>query len=343
MKWLLTGAFSQLKPDDPRSVNVVDLGTGNYSNDYTGHAFLGNYLYDRQQFLLNNTYEYSNFWRRPYQTQLQHQHYNQLYDSTNKEINQNQQLLNLNLNKVISPNDPLYQHQVELTEQKKIQENILLQQQQQLLLHHQQYNAINAMPYGPHNYAVKSPYDQLPVAGQYPQYPQDPPYLQQLPSQSPYAYDTSITDSRYYPAYYQHLNQQGQYLQQQLGYNQLYQQQQPYQGNYLPFYQQRPIVSIDQIMPFIYVNKNNIPITSWDPLIDNEKNNLNRIPDKNSPIGFDQWYINNIIQSTAHETIKTANENPFVLKNITYIETYRYAKVWWNNEPDKTIVDNRQE
>ena len=36
-----------------------------------------------------------------------------------------------------------------------------------------------------------------------------------------------------------------------------------------------------------------------------------------------------------------ANENPFVFKTLKYIDTYRYAKVWWNNET--YFIDNKEE
>lgn len=316
-------------------VRVIDFGTGNYSNDYTGHAFLGNYIYERQQFLLNNTYEFSNFWRRPYNHDFTNYNYGLNFLGLNT---------NLGLNKVISPTDPEYQRRVELNQAQKYQENILLQQQQQQLLHPQYPVYKENLPYDPSNYVNSNqlPYDRLPVAGVYPTYTEQP-YMQQLPAQGPQPYATSLTDNtRFYP-YFQQMNLQGQYLQQQLSMNQLYQQQSPFHGPYLPFYQHKPITSLNQFTPFIYVNKNNVPITSWDPIIDNDRNNLNRVPDKNSPIGFDQWYINSIVQNTALDSLKSSNENPFILKNLTYIESYRFAKVWWSNETDRDIVKNLQE
>lgn len=99
--------------------------------------------------------------------------------------------------------------------------------------------------------------------------------------------------------------------------------------------------SLDEYSSYVYINKNSIPINDWDPLIDNDRINLNRVPDRNSPIGFDKWYINTIAENQAMENIKTSNENPFVFKNLEYIDSYRYAKVWWNNESH--FINNKQE
>ncbi len=46
-------------------MRIVDIGTGGYATDYTGHAFLESYFYEHQQFVLNNSFEYASFWKRP--------------------------------------------------------------------------------------------------------------------------------------------------------------------------------------------------------------------------------------------------------------------------------------
>jgi hypothetical protein len=100
----------------------------------------------------------------------------------------------------------------------------------------------------------------------------------------------------------------------------------------LPIFNQKPVNSLDEFSPFVYVNKNNVPITNWDPLIDNDRNNLNRVPDRNSPIAFDKWYTNNVQQYSNMETLKYSLENPFIFQRLKYVDTYRYAKPWWTNE-----------
>lgn len=263
-------------------MRVIDFGVGNYSNDYTGHGFLGTYLYERQQFILNNSIEYSNFFKRPYQA-------------------------------VRTP------------------------------------GAIDGIPA-----EFQPPPPPPPIQSQYDKQPDKPnyrasyqqPYMQilknyqdSLTKSNQQLITDQITDTSYY-------NQQQQNLQYQLSQQQLQLQQQqqlqkPYDGSYLPLYLQQPITSLNEFSPFVYLNKNNVPIRDWDPIIDNDRNNLNRVPDRNSPIGFDQWYINSIVKNAAYETLKTSIENPFLLKTLKYIETYRFAKPWWDNET--AFINNVQE
>jgi hypothetical protein len=124
-------------------------------------------------------------------------------------------------------------------------------------------------------------------------------------------------------------------------YQQNAQQQLPFDTSYLQFYHQQPVSSLSDFSPFIYINKNNVPIESWDPVIDHNRNNLNRVPDRNSPIGFDQWYIESIVKNSVLDSLKSSQQNPFNLKPLKYIETYRYAKPWWKNETH--FMNNKQE
>ncbi len=259
--------FNKRQPrlDNRNLVRVIDFGAGNYSNDYTGHGFLGTYLYERQQFILNNSYEYSNFFKRPYQS---------VKSSALEGIN-------------------------------RVSSDVDIQQSQEKSNYRSSYQQ-------PYMQILKNYQDSLQKSNQ-----------QLL---------TDTIDTSDYNKQKQIQNQYNQLSQQQLQYQQANQLQKPYDGSYLPVYLQRPITSLNEFSPFIYLNKNNVPITSWDPIIDNDRNNLNRVPDRNSPIGFDQWYINSIVKNTAYETLKTSVENPFILQTLKYIDTYRYAKVWWNNE-----------
>jgi hypothetical protein len=189
---VITLFFLIRKPNfnDPKFVRVIDFGVGNYSTDYTGHAFIGSYLYDQQQYLLNMSYEVRNNWMRP------------------------------------------------------VQQNNRLQQQQQLTAQ------------------------------------------QQLTEQ-----------------------------------------------------QQQQLYKID----FDFLVQNSIPIYNWDPLIDNEKTNYNyRLQDNEMKLGFDQWYSNTLAKN--NEIYRRNNAqfiNPFALPNVQYIESYKFAKVWWNNE--SAFINNKQE
>jgi hypothetical protein len=256
-------------------VRVVDFATGDYSNDYTGHGFINNYLYDRQQFILNNSYEYSKFWKRPFQTGS--------FDD----------------------------HQ---------QQTDYMQQQQ-----HQQY------------FSTEKP--NQPYLQQFPQQP-----AKKLNSDRKDVFSGSIINTGerkdiFYPT---EPPQQNYYNQDpKFQYNQLSNQQQPFDGTQILLDSRRNISSLDEFSRYVIINKNSIPISSWDPLVDNDRKNLERHSNKDSPIGFDQWYIDTIIKNTALDTIKNANENPFVFKTLKYIDTYRYAKVWWNNET--YFIDNKEE
>lgn len=111
--------------------------------------------------------------------------------------------------------------------------------------------------------------------------------------------------------------------------------------NVLPITLKPNTQSLDQISAFVYQFKDKVPITEWDPIIDNDRNNLNRQPDRNSVMGFDQWYVNSLNQNIGLENLKNMEENPFVFKTLEYIDTYRFAKPWWNNE--SYFVDNKHE
>jgi len=82
---------TQPRPNDLKFVRVIDFGTGNYSNDYTGHGFISNYVYERYLHILNNTFEISKAWKRPFQ-----------FESTSDQTNK------LNFN---SPFDTLFAQQ----------------------------------------------------------------------------------------------------------------------------------------------------------------------------------------------------------------------------------------
>jgi hypothetical protein len=113
----------------------------------------------------------------------------------------------------------------------------------------------------------------------------------------------------------------------------LYQQQDPIVNQDI-FLKQKKVNSVSEFSTFVYVNKNNIPIIDWDPLIDYDRKGLQRIADKDSPISFNRWYIDKIQHGAALDTIREADRNPFNTVNLKYIDTYRYAKPWWKNETD---------
>lgn len=213
-------------------VKIVDFGVGNYANDYTGHAFLGSYLYDRKQFLLNNTYEYSNYYKRPYQ-------------------------------------------------------------------------------------GFKSPLESM-----MPNRKRRQTYLTNLNQQSfqpkkNFVSDLSNPANRYNPN--QPIQQEDAGLQKQ---------------SYLPNSLKTKVSSIDELSPLVYVNKQRVPISDWDPLIDTGRNNLNRVPDRSNSMGFDRWYIDSVVKNTALEVMEASQSNPFAYKDIDYIDSYQYAKVWWKNESE---------
>ena len=225
---LINFNFSQPRLDNRKLVKVIDFGVGNYSTDYTGHAFLGTYLYDKRKFILNNSVEYSNNWKRPYQG----------FKSSSK---------------------------------RKKRSN---------------------------------------------------PFAQTFNQPSYYIPNQNLKTDQKDASKYKNNNQP------------------PTQNSYLPDFMKAPISSISQLSEFVYVNKQKIPIYEWDPLVDTERNNLNRLPDRNSPIGFDQWYVDSLVKNTALQVFETSHENPFTFKDLTYIETYRFAKTWWKNET--FFRDNRK-
>ena len=106
--------------------------------------------------------------------------------------------------------------------------------------------------------------------------------------------------------------------------------------------QQNRHQSLDQFSPFLFINKNTVQITSWDPLVDNQREDMSRVSDRNSPTGgFDRWYIKAIEGNIDLDQWKYANENPLYYQNLSWIDTYRYANVWWANET--AFRDNRQD
>lgn len=202
---------------------MVDFGTGDYSNDYTGHAFLTTYLYERQKILLNNTFEYSSYWKKPFKSETFHQP---------------------------SANDLSYSQQTNKQQGLNKNKNVL---------------QINSVMY----------------------------------NQNQQLFDPLLSINR------------------------------------------PNVNSLEEFSSHVFVNKNKIPINDWDPIVDNDRINLNRVPDRSSSIGFDKWYIDTISDNVAMENIKTSNENPFIPKNdLQYIDTYRFAKVWWNNE---TFFENNKQ
>jgi hypothetical protein len=124
---------------------------------------------------------------------------------------------------------------------------------------------------------------------------------------------------------------QNQPNQQQLQYHLTPQQQQA-----LHYYQ-------NYKMDFDFLIQNSIPIYNWDPLVDNEKTNYNyRLQDNEMKLGFDQWY--SLVLAKNNELYRRNNPdfiNPFALPNVRYIESYKFAKVWWNNE--SAFMNNKQE
>lgn len=111
-------------------------------------------------------------------------------------------------------------------------------------------------------------------------------------------------------------------------------QEEPGQNSYLPPYLKQKITELSEISPYVFTNKKRIPITDWDPLVDSGRNNLNRVPDRTSSLGFEQWYIDTIIKNTALDVMEASQESPFAYKDIKYIDSYRYAKSWWKNETE---------
>ena len=196
-----------------------------------------------------------------------------------------------------------------------------LQQQQQL---NQQYNSQYVGPPPPSSPTQFQP-PPSPTVNYQPFVQPKQPFLQQLPIQ----YQNQGIQQYQNDKIVDPIDQLNSQNSQQ---SQYYSQQQSYDQKFLPIFNQKPVQSLDEYSPFVYVNKNNIPITNWDPLIDNDRNNLNRVPDRNSPIGFDKWYTNNLGQYSNMETLKYSLENPFIFPRLKHIDTYRYAKTWWLND-----------
>ncbi len=95
--------------------------------------------------------------------------------------------------------------------------------------------------------------------------------------------------------------------------------------SFLPPSLQTKIPSIDLLHPLVYVNKQRVPIADWDPLIDTDRHDLNRLPNRfNGSQTFEQWYIEAIVKNTALEVMEQSMLNPFVYKDIKFIDTYRY-------------------
>lgn len=188
-------------------MKIIDFGVGNYSNDYTGHAFLGAYSYNQKQFLLNTSYEFSNNWQRPAQSQG----FSQQSADTYK-----------------------------LTEEQKRQQN------------------------------------------------------------------------------------------------------------WNPYYE--PLRSYEQMLnEFSFFDLNNVPVNSWDPMLDNKQTNYNnRLHEEDMKLGFDYWYTNRVINDNKLSQINRQFQqpmynNPLSLPSVQYIETYRFAKVWWFNETRLNPDSHQQE
>lgn len=104
----------------------------------------------------------------------------------------------------------------------------------------------------------------------------------------------------------------------------------------------RPRVEqLEEFSSYALLNQKKIPIHDWDPITDSQKKNLHNIPDRNLPYDFNQWYVETISDNNYQEIKQSAAENPFNLKDVSFIDSYRYAKVWWKNESH--YLGNRQE
>lgn len=289
----------QPRPNDLKYVRVVDFGTGGYATDYTGHAFLESYVYERQQFMLNNTFEYSSFWKRPF----------------NIEEYKPSVVADINANKLLSGDDSTYKDQ-------KI--DFVYSQGQQ-----------NAYNYYKPDLNVEYLNNQNPNLQQQQQQTQQTQQNTNINNNiNPSVNDIILNNPN---IHYHNPNQPNPAN----SYANQFQNQQLQDPNVLPITLKPHVQSLDQFSPYVYQFKDKVPITSWDPIVDNDRNNLNRYPDRNSVMGFDQWYINSINQNIGLENLKNLDENPFVLKTLKYIDTYRFAQVWWQNE--SYFLDNKQE
>lgn len=442
---------SQSKDTDSRYVRVVDFGTGDYSHDYTGHAFIPNYLYDRQRFLFNQTYEASLFpwYRTPYSQHPPfppalirpplpgpgpHPPNHPLPPPPN---NYNLQLsADYNSVKLVRPGqvDPIYQQNKQQLEQYYTQ----------LLASNQKRQDTNATPNDKPTSEVKINLDEA-ITSQKFAHLYDNSQKSQPDSSKPQGLPRLIAkhnetdkvnsssnqqdnrqarsgDRSDYPVYvdkayelYQFQKdrfKEGNIDLNQYSMNELLQSQKtsqyqyflnqyqppnlndpnlvpqpvnlfPNQANLNPNYQppipvpnqpqpphphhppnNRPPLlppyynyipdltlmnsqankhsSLSQFSPFLFINKNTIPIQDWDPLLDWQRANMSRVSDRNTPQHeFDRWYVKAIEGNIDLDSWKTANENPLFYDNATWIDTYRYANVWWNNET--AFLNNKQE
>jgi hypothetical protein len=445
-----------------RYVRVVDFGTGDYSTDYTGHAFIPNYLYDRQKFLLNNTFEANTYsWHKvPYSQQnpqpsqphnpaldyrLQlsadpnvvklvrpidtdpvyaqnkqqlEQFYKQFQNSPYKEnFNQNNPLNNnqpvpqlprdtasqptasppVNFNPPQNPHHEVKIDSVSLNYPKQQQTQQQQQQQQQPSRNkrnhqHRRRKQRDNLAYEPHPVYMDKAYnlyefqknrfkDSNIDKSQYSmnelsqnQFSQNQYFLNQYkepnlrdpnllaqPSQANTNQQANLNfnsnPSAQFPVPVLNnmnlnpnsasINNQQQYFQPQA--------LDPKNPHYdRPYYnpglmqmsssssQLNRHSSLDQFSPFLFINKNTVPIHSWDPLLDTDRVDMNRVADRNAPVnGFDKWYIKAIEGNIDLDSWKMANENPLYYQNMTYIDTYRYANVWWGNE--SVFAENKQE
>lgn len=310
---------------------MVDFGTGGYATDYTGHAFIEAYIYDRQQFILNNTFEYSSFWKRPF----------------NIEEYRPSAISEMNTNKLLAQDDPTYKQQeqkIEFVYQQgqqnaynyykpdlnvdylQNQNNQNQQQQQQKETSGGGFN-LGAGIFSPQQQQINNQGNNQQQTNFNSGYNQvNPSLLSDIVANNPSYHNHNPPPGKGLPQSYANYFQTAQQMQ---------------DPNVLPITLKPNTQSLDQISAFVYQFKDKVPITEWDPIIDNDRNNLNRQPDRNSVMGFDQWYVNSLNQNIGLENLKNMEENPFVFKTLEYIDTYRFAKPWWNNE--SYFVDNKHE
>jgi hypothetical protein len=436
----------QPRDSDTRYVRINDFGTGDYSTDYTGHAFIPNYLYDRQKFLLNNTYEANSFiWHKmPYNQQNPQQPQNYPHNPNNDY--RLQLGADPNVVKLVRPTetDPIYQQNKQQLEQfyKQFQNSPNKENfnQNNPLVNPSPLNSnsnFNNLPQNPHHETKIEP-----IALNYPSQQQQQQQPQQQPPRSkrhkhrrtkryephPVYNDKAYTLYEFQKNRFKEANidnsqysmnelAQNQYSQNQYFLNQyqqpnlkdpnVIQQNNPAVGggggggggggvnqqansnlqypvpvlnnlnlnspnpgssNQPQYYNQQAInsknphmdrpyynpnlaqmtsqqnrhSSLDQFSPFLFINKNTVPIYSWDPLVDNDRVDMNRVSDRNAPAGgFDRWYVKAIEGNIDLDSWKMANENPLYYQNMTYVDTYRYANVWWGNE--SVYMHNKQE
>lgn len=344
----------QPRPNDLKYVRVVDFGTGGYATDYTGHAFIEAYIYDRQQFILNNTFEYSSFWKRPFGIE-------EFKPSSSSDYNAN---IPNSARAILQPDDPNYKQQEQKIEfvYQQGQQNAYNYYRPDLNVDYLNNNNNNQQKdsSGSSSSSSSSSGGGFNLGAGIFSSPQQQQHQQQQQQQSQ-TYNSANNQNQNNnnnqnmnsilseivannPSYHNHnpaqLQQQQQQQQSYANYFQtpLQQQQDP---NVLPITLKPHVQSLDQYSAFVYQFKDKVPITNWDPIVDNDRNNLNRQPDRNSVMGFDQWYIDSLNKNIGLENLKNMEENPFVFKTLKYIDTYRFAKPWWSNE--SYFVDNKQE